>query len=653
MALDVQALSLFRIVFAVFLAAQFFIETYPWYTDLYGSTGILPPATLATHAGYPALRTALPALAIFDALRISNLLPVLYGLALIAFAAGFRTLLANIILFVLNTYLYWANTFVRSGADDLAHLLLLWSLFLPMSRHWSVDSALDPQPPDRSYPALPFIAIRVQIASLYLFSALIKLAGAPWRSGDAIVWALSDTAFGATPAGLFLVHNFSELLHVVNYLVIAFQLAFPFLVYCPWRNNWTRCFALLGAAAMHISFIFCLDIGGFPFLSLTILLLLVPDAWIDRVLLGRRARLGRIAIYYDPDCEFCRRVSLILREFLLPRSATVAPASDDPKAFQLLQQHQSWVVRAADGVMLLKWRALAYLLRRSLLFAPLGWLLDLAFLRRPTDRLYDLIGANRKKLGPFARWLFPDRQRGAIGVAGLSLCAGLSVAALASNISSVAGLVGGESLYAPYRFAEVLQVGQNWTLFAPVPTHQVWTFTIRVQESDGSVVDFMKLLPTPLFVTSPEKAASTSNRWTKYFTRFAYFTTADWAAFGQYLCKKAQRSVEVPVRVVAIDVKASTRSVAAASATTGGLITNSTSSAGATQHDDCGVLHALPDLDSSGLCDCRIVDLASVPGRRSVAGRGSDSAHRFRRACRGDPRRRDVGRRQADRDGLP
>ena len=148
-----------------------------------------------------------------------------------------RTRLANALLFVLTTYLYWRNPFVLSGAEDLAHFSLLWSLFLPMNRYWSVDSALDPQPPGRSYPAIPFIAIRLQIVSLYFFSGLFKLEGAPWRSGNAILWALSDTAYGSTPLGLFLVNHASGMLYLVNYAVILFQLAFPFLVYCPWRND--------------------------------------------------------------------------------------------------------------------------------------------------------------------------------------------------------------------------------------------------------------------------------------------------------------------------------------------------------------------------------------------------------------------------------
>lgn len=40
LALNVEALSLFRIVFSIYLAANFFLYVYPWYDDFYGNTGV-------------------------------------------------------------------------------------------------------------------------------------------------------------------------------------------------------------------------------------------------------------------------------------------------------------------------------------------------------------------------------------------------------------------------------------------------------------------------------------------------------------------------------------------------------------------------------------------------------------------------------------
>ena len=147
LAFNVQALSLFRIVFCIYLAYNFFFNVYPWYDDFYGDAGILPMAALAGHNDFDGLAVMVPLLSFFDPLRIPGAYPVLFATTLLCFAIGYKTRLANAVLFVLTTYLYWRNPFVLSGAEDLAHFSLLWSLFLPMNRHWSVDSALDPQPP--------------------------------------------------------------------------------------------------------------------------------------------------------------------------------------------------------------------------------------------------------------------------------------------------------------------------------------------------------------------------------------------------------------------------------------------------------------------------------------------------------------------------
>ena len=90
--------------------------------------------------------------------------------------------------------------------------------------------------------------------------------------------------FAATPTGLFFVEHLPGVITLVNYLVIAFQLAFAYLIYSPWRNELTRAIAIGGSALMHLSFIVFLYIGGFPYICLIMLVLLVPDIWIDRLL---------------------------------------------------------------------------------------------------------------------------------------------------------------------------------------------------------------------------------------------------------------------------------------------------------------------------------------------------------------------------------
>jgi hypothetical protein len=541
---DFQALSLFRIVFCAYLLGDFFVATYPFFTDFYSNSGVLPISALAADSDRPGIVAVLPLLKILDVIESPTVFALLYSVVILAFAVGYRTRWSNALTFIFNSYLYWRNPYLDSGAETLARLLLLWCLFLPMARYWGIDAALDPQPRDRPYPTLPFLALRVQIGSLYLFAALFKVAGLPWRDGSALTWALSDNIFGATSPGLFLVQQAPGLLYGVNYLVIAFQLSFPFLVYCPWRNDLVRALALLGSASMHTSFIFFLNVGGFPYVCLAMLLLLIPDSWIDRLLHKRRERLAGVIIYFEPGCGFCHRVSLLLREFLLSVTSTVAPASVDPTAHKLLMEHNSWVVRAVDGRYYLKWRAMDYLLKQSVLLAPIAWVFERKPMLSPMEKLYDLIGANRRRFGPpTANMLFPFKSIGPVKRPALVLCGFLMVLAFLSNVFGLARLSFSE-LRRFDQVSAIFQVKQSWEVFAPRPVHFQRDYHVVVHRVDGSTVNLIGLLPTPLFQSDANlRVVFASPRWTKYFTRFDEFTEETWQALGQYLCRQAQGQI--------------------------------------------------------------------------------------------------------------
>jgi hypothetical protein len=530
-ATDFLSLSVFRVVFAAYLLLDYLTGVSPWFDVLFGDTGVMPLAALATN---PAAQVDVAISRVCDAIKLPLILPLVYPVALFSFAAGYRTRLSNAVVLALNSYLVWRNPYVVSGSEVLARLLLLWSMFLPMSRARSIDAALDPRPRDRPYPVLPFIALRVQIASLYFFSGLFKLAGPTWRDGSAISLVMRDNVFGGTALGVTLADHFPLLLKGVTYATIAFQLIVPLLIYSPRYNNWTRGFGLAGLAAMHLSFVFLLNIDQFPFLCLTVLTLLIPDAWWDALLRRRRDRLARIAIFYDPGCGFCRRISLLLREFLLTPGTTVLPAYTDPQALSLLNECNSWVVRGVEGGVYLKWRAVAYVLKQSLPFAPLGWLTDLPAFRSAAERLYDFVGSHRRRLGWIMARVFPFRSESSLGTPGKILCGALMGLGLACNITSVPGNGAGPAYSSFFR---AVQVWQSWALFAPIPPSFRRQFFVWAIANDGTRFDLMdRSVSPPLWWNSRYRIVFVSMRWLKYFDFFDGLTKEQNEALGQYFC---------------------------------------------------------------------------------------------------------------------
>ena len=551
---DFQSLSAFRIVFAAYLLCDYWIGIKPYFEDFFSDNGVMPLAALASNAEIP---VAIAISRVFEAIKLASILQVIYPVALLTFCVGYRTRMSNAAVLILNSYLFWRNPYILSGAEDLARLLLLWCLFLPMSRYWSVDAALDPQERDRPYPVLPFLALRLQITSIYLFAGIFKLTGPAWRDGSAISMALRDNLYGGMPAGLYLADHFPALLSAATYATIGIQLALPFLIYSPWHNNLTRAFTLVALAALHVSFIIFLNIGGFPFLSLSILILLVPDTWWNKLLRQRRARLARITIFHEPDCGFCRRVSLLLREFLLAPTAAVRSADTDAGAHRLLTEHNSWVVHGADGAVYLKWQAVAYVLRQSPLGAPLGWLTDLPLFRPPMAYLYDFIGNHRGCLGRSIARVFPFRSEPSISAPWEILCGTLMWFTLIGNLLTLPWIgkerIGAEvttRLAARGQIFEALQIGQSWSLFAPSPTNYQRRYLAWADTSDGARVSLMDGATKKLFWSDDGYRFSfAAHRWLKYFAYFGDLTNEQRIALGRYLCRLSDRS-RVPVRKI-------------------------------------------------------------------------------------------------------
>jgi Vitamin K-dependent gamma-carboxylase len=542
---NLKALSLFRILFGLYLLAQF-ASVIPYYNDLYGEAGVMPLAALADQNLY-GLARLLPVVRALDAAGIGFLLHTLLPLSLVAFMLGYRTRWAGGIALALECYLNWRNPVTKTGAETLAWLLLLWSLFLPLNRYWSIDAALDRKPRRRPWPTLPFAAMRLQIASLYFFSALFKLEGEPWQKGYGLLWTLQDTAFAATPAASFFVENLPAVVVLVNYLVIAFQLAFPYLIYSPWRNEITRALAIAGSALMHLSFVVFMYIGPFPYICLVMLMLLVPDRWIDRLRARRRERLQGVAIYYEPGCVFCEKVSRILREFFLVPEARVRPASANREVLRLLRRHNSWVVVDPQGRTHLKWRAMAYVLAQCIAARPLASLTDLAWLRPMMARLYDCIGAHRRQFGVLTRWLLPFRSDAPPGRFALTLNGTLMALALLCNLVSLdQWSIGGSKRNIDFSYEGIrngmwelfalTQVHQDWALFSPIPTHFRWSFAASAFDIGGKRSDIAAVMP---FLTPGDDTRANRVYWALYFSHFLEFSQSQWTALSRYMCSQA------------------------------------------------------------------------------------------------------------------
>lgn len=483
-----QAISLFRIVFACLLLFDLFVNVLPFWEFLYSDKGVF-----TAYEAYEWTTIGISFYSYSDNPIYQTALLTIYIGALLGLLLGIRSRLCAFVVYLLNYALFDRNPAVNSNAEVLIICLLFWSCFLPLDRYWSFSSALryeDKEDRETSrWPIIPILAIKIQIIVVYLYSGLFKLGGEAWLNGQALRYVSSEQYYANHWGEIMLGMVSDQMLFYLAWAVILFQIAFSAMIYSPIYNNVFRALALLGAIAMHTGFILFLQVHMFPYLCFTYLIILIPDRWINAALQGRRERLSKIRIYYDPDCGFCRAVANIFREFCLGPTAPVRPSNTDDKAHKLLQEHNSWVVFSPEGETYLKWEAVAYIMRQSPIFWIFGALTDLPFLKKPMVGVYNLIGDNRHKLsqsfGFFLRpraEVKPDRTQQLICLAGIIIMLIYATAQLPQVKKEL-----------PKSYHTLIQqVGllQTWNIFAPTIVSFSRHMDIKAYDEKGNEIDF-------------------------------------------------------------------------------------------------------------------------------------------------------------------
>lgn len=536
---DLRSLALFRVMLGTVLFVDLCIRAVDltvFYTDL----GVMPRDWLLPVNG-------LWRISLHAANGETWWVALLVGiemLAALAIVIGWRTRMALIVAFVLNASLLNRNPMVLLGGDILITCLLFWAIFLPVAARASLDAALcrQPAPVANLHRSWASAGILMQVMSVYFFSAILK-HGSDWFNGTAVDYALAIDGY-ATPFGQWF-KQFNGLTQLLTYWVWWLELLGPILVFSPFFGRALRFFVMAQLMAMHVGFILCLELGFFPYVSLTSLTVLAGSWLWDAIAALRARRAARIGphalrIHYDRDCGFCLKSVLILRQFLLLGAAEVIPAQDVPRAKKLLEDNWSWVLLDHDDRAHLKWPAFVMMLKRSPLFAPLGWLLSGRWAVTPGNAAYDFVGRHRGAFGTLSAALWPQHDRPfETGRIAQFIAAFALVVIGIWNFCTIRWLP--NSIYAaltpPMR---IVRLDQLWNMFAPFPSREDGWFVIPAQLKDGTELDLLHTersgvsFDKPRYITHEWK----NIRWHKYLERI---WSAEFASnrlhYGRHLCR--------------------------------------------------------------------------------------------------------------------
>lgn len=168
----------------------------------------------------------------------AGLVLTIHGVSLVLAALGYLGFLPRLLVFVTGGMIYFSAFSALNGGYALMWQMSGFLVFFNRSDKYRWFG-------DWSVPLL--WGLRLQVVTVYLFSALNKLQGTTWPDGTAVYYALRHDAFAGPGLDAF-VQAWPMAAAVLTWGGLAYQCAFPLLIwFVPLRK-----YLLVAGVAFHL-----------------------------------------------------------------------------------------------------------------------------------------------------------------------------------------------------------------------------------------------------------------------------------------------------------------------------------------------------------------------------------------------------------------
>lgn len=312
---DLAPLALFRVIYGVELF-NWFWQLYPNLSAFFTDEGILPRHSLVQL--FPDRFTLLTVAG--EWWQVAVLWAA--GLAIAAMlTVGWHTRTACVLAFVGVTSFMWRQPLMLDGSDLVFRIVPFWLAFTNAGDVYSVDALMRRQrgdPPSGSGPALPVRLLELQVGWIYLMTGLEKLAGSQWAGGTATYYALQlEHTFGRGYA--YPIATNPLLMRLMSLGTLFFELMFLPLAMLPSRV--TRLLAVAMGVMLHGGILTLMNVGNFPVIMLSTLVLFVPADWV-------RGAVARLELVFR--ARFAPRVRAFAAEAITDLPRVELPATPLP-----------------------------------------------------------------------------------------------------------------------------------------------------------------------------------------------------------------------------------------------------------------------------------------------------------------------------------
>ncbi len=538
MGLDFRSMALYRAIMGITVMADVLYRL-PDLTNFYTDIGLVPRSIFVGEMAMPWSFSLHLANGSFSFQLFLFALHFLFGVMLLT---GYKSRWAFLGAYIMTVSVHNRNWMVNNGGDDVLRSILFLSIFLPTNRWWSVDSAMSKEEkPSGSYLSTWVMAITFQFFVIYFISYVLK-DHPIWRKDfTAVYYALRLDIF-ATPLGLFL-REIPWTGKLSTAYTIFVEWLGPVLLITPFlfgRFWWvSRLVVVMLFIGLHAGIAATMYIGLFPWLCIGMWLLFIPGpAWDKLFSYFRKKDFGKLTIYFDADCGFCKKSVYLIREFSLFPEVKISEGQSDPSIMKDMQKNHSWVIVNEKGERFFQFDAFIEIVRHSPLCFWKAPFYSLSPIRGIGSGIYKWVSGHRDFMGKFSQCLqWTEPKKSFLTITGLREIFGLFIllTLINWNLTTIKKIK-----YSSPFFESVtrfLHLYQEWNMFAPFPKmDNSWLEVVGVL-NDGTTLEILTGDTDIYRVKDQDFARDVPNEhWRKFYLN-ASSRTDYLRYYGGYLCR--------------------------------------------------------------------------------------------------------------------
>ncbi len=279
--LDLRSLGVFRIFLGAIFIGDLIVRSFDL-KAFYSDYGVMPREVLLDSA-HRLFHISINMIS--GEVWVQAVIFTLAGIAGFLYMIGYRSRLMAFICFFFAISIQMRNPIVLNSGDNLYRLMFFFSMFLPVSARYSVDNLIGNNKEinlrPNQYGSIATIGFLIQVCLIYLVTGLHKVPGAEWQNGQAVYYVMHAELFSSDLG--YALTAYPKLMEFLTHVTLYLELYGWLLIFIP---IFLQYFRLLGVAifiGLHLSFMFCMHLGFFPWIDIAAWIPIIPGLFWDKM----------------------------------------------------------------------------------------------------------------------------------------------------------------------------------------------------------------------------------------------------------------------------------------------------------------------------------------------------------------------------------